>query len=202
MIVLGIAIGIIVLQFNQNSNLKNQVDIYKTNTLTLLDSVRIYRTSDSLNAAEIGVLRIEARDFEKFRSSDAALIKTLQVKNRDLANVTNAQTRTINNIKGQFKPKIVYIKGDTVESSVKADTVYCLEIRGKWFDLIGCSDRLGNFSGTHVSRDSLLIATTVKYKRFLGFLWKTNKIKDRKVDIVSKNPDTQITGFEFIEIVK
>lgn len=56
------------------------------------------------------------------------------------------------------------------------------------------------FTGTFENRDSLLVAETVKYKRFLGFLWKTSKVKDRKVDVVSKNPHTKILGVEFTTI--
>jgi hypothetical protein len=47
-----------------------------------------------------------------------------------------------------------------------------------------------------------LIVETVQYKRFWGFLWKTKKIKNREIDVVSKNPATKILGVEFVTIEK
>jgi hypothetical protein len=52
------------------------------------------------------------------------------------------------------------------------------------------------------TRDSLLIVETIKYKRFLGFLWKTKRIKSRNVDVVSKNPATTIEDVQWITIEK
>ena len=60
----------------------------------------------------------------------------------------------------------------------------------------------GEFTGTFVNRDSVLIVATVQYKRFLNFLWKTKKVKNREIDIISKNPHTKIMGVEYIEIEK
>ena len=52
------------------------------------------------------------------------------------------------------------------------------------------------------TRDSLLIVETVQYKRFLGFLWKTNRIKNRSFDVVSLNPNTTIEDFKVVTIEK
>ena len=54
------------------------------------------------------------------------------------------------------------------------------------------------FSGTLEVRDSLLVVETVQRKRFLGFLWKTKRVKSREIDVVSKNPYTDIVGVESI----
>jgi hypothetical protein len=48
---------------------------------------------------------------------------------------------------------------------------------------------------------SLDIAATIKYKRFLSFLWYTNHIKDKRVDVVSKNPYEKIDSVEF-DVIK
>ena len=58
------------------------------------------------------------------------------------------------------------------------------------------------FEGRLEVRDSLIIVESVKYKRFLGFLWKTNKVKNRQIDVVSKNPHTKIVGTELVVIEK
>lgn len=192
--------------YKRNQVLRDDRDKYKGNTETLLDSVVTYKTKDSLNAATIGDLVLRQKEFARYRASDAELIKSLQVKNRDLQNVTTTQLKTINQLKGSFKDSIVYVpvindKGNETGKYIN-DTIKCLKVDQKWFKLDGCIDKQNNFVGSFENYDSLLIATTVKYKRFLGFLWKTKKVKDRKVDVVSKNPNTKITGIEFIEIIK
>lgn len=192
--------------YTRNQFLKLDRDKYKNNTETLLDSVKTYKTKDSLNAGTIGALTLKKNEFERYRAADAELIKTLQTKNRDLETVTTAQTKTINYLRGNVRDSIVYVPidkpGEPGKIEYKTDTLRCVDIVEPWFELHGCSNKAGEFTGTHINRDSLLIAVTVKYKRFLGFLWKTKKIKDRKIDVVSKNPNTEIKGVEFIQVEK
>lgn len=170
-------------------------DKYRMNTETLLQDVERYQTKDSLNAVTVGVLKLKVSEFEKYRADDAALIKTLQTKNRDLQNVTTAQLQTIKELRGAVRDSIVYLPGDTVTTVLR-----CVDIADPWFELHGCATPAGEFTGTFINRDSLLIAATVKYKRFLGFLWKTRKVKNRKIDAISKNPNTEILGIEYVEI--
>lgn len=175
--------------------LTEERDRYRSNTEILLQNVEAYQTKDSLNAAKVGVLELKLSEFEKYRTSDAELIKTLQTKNRDLVAVTTAQTETIIELRGTVRDSIVYLPGDTV-------VLRCVDISDPWFSLKGCTTPDGEFAGTFINRDSILIAETVQYRRFLGFLWKTKKIKSREIDIISRNPHTKIIGVEYIEIEK
>lgn len=191
------AVVTIWVQRSRINTLTGERDKYRTNTETLLQEVSRYQTKDSLNAAKVGVLELKLSEFEKYRADDAALIKSLQTKNRDLQRVTTAQMETINELRANVRDSIVYLPGDTVTTVLR-----CIDIVEPWFELHGCTTPDGVFTGTHINRDSLLIAETVQYKRWLGFLWKTNKIKNRQIDVVSKNPATKILGVEFITIEK
>jgi hypothetical protein len=177
--------------------LTEERDRYRSNTEILLQNVETYQTKDSLNAAKVGVLELKLSEFEKYRTSDAELIKTLQTKNRDLRRITTTQLETINELRGTVRDSIVYLPGDTVTTVLR-----CVDIVEPWFELHGCAKPDGQFTGTHINRDSLLIVETVQYKRWLGFLWKTKKIKNREIDVVSRNPHTKIMGVEYIEIEK
>lgn len=177
--------------------LTEERDRYRSNTEILLQNVETYQTKDSLNAAKVGVLELKLSEFEKYRTSDAELIKTLQTKNRDLRRITTTQLETINELRGTVRDSIVYLPGDTVTTVLR-----CVDIVEPWFELHGCAKPDGQFTGTHINRDSILIAETVQYRRFLGFLWKTKKIKSREIDIISRNPHTKIIGVEYIEIEK
>lgn len=169
-------------------------DKYRNNTETLLSDVETYRVRDSLNAARVQSLELTVKEFERFRAADAALIKQLKARNRDLAAVNKTQSETI--IELQAAPRDTFIVRDSIP--IPAVAVHCGDA---WFDFDGLLTAT-EFTGTLANRDSLLIAESVQYKRFLGFLWKTHKVKDRRVDVVSKNPHTSIMGVEHIFIEK
>ena len=190
------AVATIWVQRTKIEKLTDERNRYRGNTETLLQDVETYKTKDSLNAAKVGVLELKLSEFERYRASDAELIKTLQTKNRELERVTTTQMETINELRATVRDSIVYLPGDTVTTVLR-----CIEYSNKWVDFDGCIKN-NTFSGKIITRDSLLITETVQYKRWLGFLWKTKRIKNREFDIVSKNPNSKITGFEVITIEK
>lgn len=194
--IIGAIAAVIWGQHVRIKNLTADRDKYKSNTETLLQDVKTYQTKDSLNAVKVGNLTLKVSEYEKYRADDLALIKTLQTKNRDLQRVTTTQLETINELRATVRDSVVYLPGDTVTTVLR-----CIEYSDKWVDFDGCIKN-NTFSGKIITRDSLLITETVQYKRWLGFLWKTKRIKNREFDIVSKNPHTKITGFEVITIEK
>ena len=190
------AVATIWVQRTKIEKLTDERNRYRGNTETLLQDVETYKTKDSLNAAKVGVLELKLSEFERYRASDAELIKTLQTKNRELERVTTTQMETINELRATVRDSVVYLPGDTVTTVLR-----CIEYSDKWVDFDGCIKN-NTFSGKIITRDSLLITETVQYKRWLGFLWKTKRRKNREFDIVSKSPHTKITGFEVITIEK
>jgi hypothetical protein len=191
------AVVTIWVQHSRINQLTGERDKYRTNTETLLQDVSLYQTKDSLNAARVGVLELELSEYKKYRESDAELIKSLQLKNRELQNVTSAQMETITKLNGNVRDSIVYLPEDTTTIVLK-----CVDISDPWFSLNGCATPDGKFTGTFINRDSILIVETIEYKRFLNFLWKTKKIKNRDFRIISRNPHTKILGFEVVSIRK
>lgn len=167
-------------------------DRYKGNTETLLSDVEHYRVRDSLNAARVQSLELTVKEYERFRADDAALIKELKQRNRDLAAVNKTQSQTIIDLRAI--PRDTVVVRDSVR--VPAVAVHCGDA---WFDFDGLLTEK-EFTGTLANRDSLVIAESVKYKRFLGFLWKTRKVEDRQLDVVSKNPHTELMGVEYVVI--
>ena len=169
-------------------------DKYRNNTETLLSDVETYRVRDSLNAARVQSLELSVKEFERFRAADAALIKQLKARNRDLAAVNKTQSQTI--IELQAAPRDTFIVRDSIP--IPAVAVHCGDA---WFDFSGVLTR-DEFTGKLEHRDSLLLVETVQYKRFLGFLWRTNKVKNRQLDCVSKSPHNSIKGLEYVVIEK
>lgn len=189
-------VAVVSWQFDRIKKIQADRDAYQTNTDVLMADVKKYKANDSLNAITVGGLELKLAEFQKYRADDAKLIKALETRNRNLERVTTTQTQTISQLRGTVRDSIIY------RDNYIVDTLRCIDIVEPWFELHGCANENREFTGTHTNRDSLLIAETVEYKRFLGFLWKTSKIKNRKVDVVSKNPGTEIMGVEFVTIRK
>ena len=182
------------IQQRQIQRLSGERDKYRDNAETLLGDVEFYRVRDSLSAARVFALELSVKEFERFRADDAALIKQLKARNRDLAAVNKTQSETI--IELQARPRDTTIIRDSIP--IPAVAVHCGDA---WFDFTGILTH-DEFTGTLSNRDSLVVAESVRYKRFLGFLWKTKRVKDRRVDVVSKNPHTSIMGVEYFVIEK
>lgn len=170
-------------------------DRYAGNTSALLSEVERYRLRDSMNAARVQSLELTVKEYERFRADDAALIKQLKQRNRDLASVNKTQSQTIIDLRAVPRDTVVLVRDSIITPAV---AVHCGDA---WFDFDGILTA-DQFTGKLTNRDSLLLAETVKYRRFLGFLWKTRKVEDRQLDVVSKNPHTEIMGIEHIVIEK
>jgi len=203
-----VIIGIIVIlitsvlsvQMRRIRALKIERDKYRSNTETLLKEVMSYKTKDNLNAVKVGVLELQIKEYEKYRADDLALIKSLQTKNSRLQNATTLQLKTVSEIHTFVKDSIIYRKSEIGQSDI--DTLRCISVKERWFELEGCIDKDNVFTGVHTNYEALLIAVTAYHKRFLGFLWRTNRIKSRDVNAVSRNPNTVIEKIEYVEIRK
>ena len=169
-------------------------DRYAGNSAALLSDVETFLVRDSLNAARVQALELTKKEYERFRAEDAALIRELKARNRDLAAVNKMQTQTI--IELRDTPRDTVIIRDSVK--IPALLLHCGD---EWYDFDGLLSN-NEFTGILVNRDSLLVAETVKYRRFLGFLWKTKRIENRELECLSKNPHTQIVGMEHVVIEK
>lgn len=172
--------------------LTSERDKYARNTEAILSDIETFKVRDSLSAAKVKGLELSIKEFERYRAEDAALIKSLKARNRDLQAISATQTQTIMEL--STAPRDTVILRDSVK--IPAMLLHCGDA---WYDFDGLLAN-GEFTGTMVSRDSLLVCESVRYKRFLGFLWKTKRIKDREMEVLSKNPHTSIQGAEFITI--
>lgn len=180
------------LQALRIKSLTGERDRYRSNANALLGEVEHYRTRDSLNAAKTEVLSLKLSELERYRAEDLKTIESLKIRKRDLEQVTTMQMQTIADLRGTVADTIIVVEQ-------VHDTVQILHVSDKWIDLHGIVAD-GAFDGTLEVRDSLLIAETVEHARFLGFLWRTKRIKSRQIDVTNKNPYATIVGVESIII--
>jgi hypothetical protein len=178
-------------------SLKNERDKYKSNEVALLTQTTQYKTKDSLNAASVYELQMTSSEYKKCRADDAKTIQSLQTKGRRLESVIIVQGQThvplniplkdsiINKPNISQKPAIVY-----------KDTVKTIKSYTDWYYIDGVVDK--SFTGNIGFNEKLGIIISIQYKRFLGFLWHTSKIKNKKCDVVNYNPFGKITKIEYI----
>lgn len=201
--IIAVAILAFVLAFHkihklkeENARLLSNQEILLTQKQAIMAESQAYRVSDSLNAAKVSELQFTLKEYKKYRAQDLQLIEQLKVKKSDLQKVIDSQTETINSLSAKLNDSI---RIDTVTNV--ADTLKCFDYKSKWTDVSGCIDLKCDSINLQIkNRESLKIVETVVYKRFLGFLWKTNKVKDRQVDVVSENPNTTITNLDYVSI--
>lgn len=191
-----IAYGYIALNRLQEKNaiLQNNHDILLISNSKARAMLQSYKVQDSLKAVKISALLLTIDDYERYRSSDAALLKKLQIDKDDLQRIVLAQAETINAFETALRDTTLVIDS----SQVIAQT---FNYRSTWTDVSGIISK-DSIALSIANRESLQIVETVKYKRFLGFLWKTNRVKRRDLDIISKNPNTSILNVDYIHIVE
>ncbi len=201
--IVAIALMALAFTFNKIHSLKEENTRLKRNQHVLLaekefvmsESQR-YKVSDSLNAAKVSELQFTLKEYKKYRAQDLQLIEHLKVKKADLQKIIDLQTEAINNLSIKLNDSI---RIDTATNIT--DTLKCFDYKSKWTNISGCINLKCDSINLRIkNRESLKIVETVTYKRFLGFLWKTNKVKGRQVDVVSKNPNTIIINLDYVNI--
>ena len=178
----------------ENRRLQNNQAVLLTENNAIMAECRKYKTSDSLNAYKVSELQLTLEEYKKFRSQDLELIRKLKLDKSDMQKVINSQSETIYDLTTQARDTVIVV--DTVERDFKS-----FDYKSKWVDVSGQVDLAGNTVSLNIhNREELAIVESVERKRFLGFLWKTNKIKRRDVDVVSKNPNTEIVDVDYVSI--
>ena len=180
----------IIIMFKQNSIISQDRDLYKRNMNSALMECVEWKTKDSLSAAKNATLNLKISELERYRINDINQINQLKKKNEELNNLIKNSSKTEIKIITQLKDTVIY-----------KDTVKYFNWNDNWTSVKGLIQK--DTVDLNISNsDSLVISVATKYKRFLGFLWKTKKIKDQNVYVVSKNPHTTITNIEYYDISK
>jgi len=195
LIIAAAALAIITLT-NKVFKLREENKRLVNNQVVLLDSMQTYKIADSLNVAKINILELSLSDYKKYREKDAALIKKLKADK--LAATTSINTITTTNVKTAVKDSIIY-----EDRTVPIDTVKQINYDSEWTSVYGylANDTINL---NIVNREELLIVESIVKKKFIGIklpVWLFG-YKTKSIDVVSKNPNTEITNLEYIQIYK
>lgn len=177
-----------------NAKLREENGILNRNVSVLTTQNVAYRTESGKSAMKAEELNLTLRQYRNTIQGKDNTIKELRQSIKDLKSHTSVQTSTETHFSTAARDSIV------IRDSLVIDTMKCVNMRSKWLDLSGCIDSNGTFAGTTVTRDSLEILNIEHRKRFLWFRLK--KVKYREFIVTSKNPYTEITGFNVTTIIK
>lgn len=109
LIVASVALAIIaalVILLLQNKRLRRERDAYRNNTEVLLGEIERYETKSGEQAVRVGELQLRVAELERYRADDAALIKDMGVKKRELEQLTKVQQQTIYRLQGQARDTV------------------------------------------------------------------------------------------------
>lgn len=185
---------LIVFLLRYNAKLREENGILNRNVSVLTTQNVAYRTESGKSAMKAEELNLTLRQYRNTLQGKDSTIKDLKQSIKDLKSNTSIQTSTEIEFSGSLRDSII------IRDSLVIDTVKCVNMRSKWLDISGCIDSNGTFAGTTVTRDSLEILNIEHRKRFLWFRLK--KVKYREFIVTSKNPHTEITGFNVTTIIK
>lgn len=186
----------VIFLINETAKLQEENKRLVNNQITLLDSMQTYKVADSLSVAKINVLELSLSDYKKYREENATLIKKLKADKLSATTSINATTST--NIKTVIKDSIIY-----KDRVVPVDTVKQINYNSKWTSVYGylANDTI---SLNIINREELLVVESFVKKRFIGIklpIWLFG-YKTKSVNVVSKNPNTEINNLEYIQIYK
>lgn len=185
---------LIVCLLRYNAKLREENGILNRNVSVLTTQNVAYRTESGKSAMKAEELNLTLRQYRNTLQGKDSTIKDLKQSIKDLKSHASIQTSTESTFSGSLRDSII------IRDSLVIDTMKCVNIRSKWLDISGCIDSNGTFAGTTVTRDSLEILNIEHRKRFLWFRLK--KVKYREFIVTSKNPHTEITGFNVTTIIK
>ena len=176
--------------YDWGSRMKEERDTYQSNTRALLADVECVRIDSAMMASTIQVLNLSVEEYEKYRAGDAATIKKMGVRIKDLEAVGRHDVEINVPVDAPVKDSVVI--RDTVKVIVKAvkmETPY-IQLNG----IIEDNHLKGNIHlPVHLHQ-----TFWIEYRhRFLWWRWRVKAIHQT---ISSDNPYVEIKYTEFINL--
>lgn len=183
----GVTISLLV---SRNAYLSKEKERFRINTDALLSDIQHIQIDSAMMASTVKVLQLSLDEYKRYRAEDAATIKKMGVKIKDLETTGRHDIEINAPIDTEVKDSIVY--KDTVAvfiRNVKMDTPY-IKLDGVIED--------NRLTGRIRLPVHLHQAIWIEYKHRL--LWWRWKVKAIHQTMASDNPYAEIKYSEFINI--
>lgn len=189
LVIYSVILSVALLAFYKyNKKLKVENLVNRQNVAVLMDSVAHYQVNNSLNASQIGELRLKLSEYKKYRQEDIELIKKLKADKPQT--IIKTETKIEYKIKTELKDSIVY-----------KDTLKTINYTSKWTDLHGFINN-DTLQVKIVNREELMLVESLQRKKFLGIKLPGRLFgyKRETLDVISKNPNTTIQDIEYVKL--
>lgn len=186
---LVIAVIAIAVELIAIGKLSAERDRYKANQTALLSDVEHYKTESGKNAASVQKLTLTNAELKKSYDEVCKTAEDLKIKVKRLQSVSSTATQTRVEIKTVVKDSIVYVKGEPANA-------LAFVWKDAWTDVEGIIHK-DSVSLNIQSADTLVQLVHRVPHKFWFIKWGCKAIRQ---DIVSKNPHTNITYTEYIEL--
>jgi hypothetical protein len=161
-----------------------------SNQTALLEDVTFYRTRDSLSAASVQILTLTNKEYEKHFADLEAENKSLKIENKRLLSISRTSVESNYDIIAEIQEKVIEV------DSGKMETVRCMEYINPYINFNACeiNDSLRANIRTY---DTIVQFVHRIPHQWWFFKWGTKAIRQ---DVVTKNPYSQITYTQYIEL--
>ena len=171
-------------------SLKKERDRLENNQTALLSDVEYYKTESGKNAASVQKLELTKSELEKHCIDLTQTVKDLGIKVKRLQSASTTVTKTEVEIQTVVHDSIVYRDRPVILKTINW--------KDPWIklDIILDGD---DFSAKSESIDTLKHMAHRVRKKFLFFRFGTKAVR---LEVVNKNPHSQIVYTEYIELKK
>lgn len=180
--------------------LNNEIATYQRNERAFIDGIEHYKTCNDLSCAKVDELELSLADAKKVIGDDMKTIESLKLKIKNMEQAGKIAVKSEFKVVERLKDTTIVKERETIFRDTIHDVKYVDVVR-PYYD-VHATIVHDTIDLDVVTRDSLLVIECVEYKRFLGFLWKTKRVKRRTIDVVSKNPNTIIEDVQIVTIKK
>ena len=171
-------------------SLKKERDRLENNQTALLSDVEYYKTESGKNAASVQKLELTKSELEKHCIDLTQTVKDLGIKVKRLQSASTTVTKTEVEIQTVVHDSIVYRDRPVILKTINW--------KDPWIKLDGILDG-DDFSAKIQSIDTLNHIAHRVPKKFLFFRFGTKAVR---LEVVNKNPHSQIVYTEYIELKK
>lgn len=188
--------GLLTYQGARISRLQEETRRLASNADALLTDLEHYVMRDSIHVVRAKALEFTIDELEAYRAEDAKIIQDLGVKNRDLEAMLRVSSATIRELEGRVADTVIV-------TQTKRDTLKRITYDDRWIDLDFVLRDDGAWQGRLEHRLDLAVVLETRYKRFLGFLWRTKHVDHQEVQVTApEDPYTTINDVSLIKVEK
>lgn len=170
--------------FRLYRNEREERKIQSANVATLCDSVRFFRTRDSLSAASVTALRFTNAELKRYAAEQRVIAEKLGIKLRDVQSIADTRLELNLALSSRLEKK--------------SDTLW--QYKAPPSPFLDFSQQINPETGDFTTQIRVPIRlTTIAHAQWrVKFLWMRFGLKGVKATTVTDNPHVTVTGHQYI----